>query len=117
MGDTPSNEVNSPACSNDNLHNSPQSIPPSPALRIQSHYQISSHASSASTLPSPVFGPRGNHYRGSKSYSSISASNSPIVMSAYERDEEATAALLMLNQDRRNPSGGRGMSVKDLLSS
>lgn len=38
-------------------------------------------------------------------------------MSAYERDEEATAALLMLNQDRRNPSGGRGMSVKDLLSS
>jgi hypothetical protein len=34
-------------------------------------------------------------------------------------DHEATAALLMLNTDRRSwsrPSGGRGMSVKDLLS-
>ncbi len=31
-------------------------------------------------------------------------------------DHEATAALLMLNTDRRSWSGGRGMSVKDLLS-
>ena len=46
--------------------------------------------------------------------------------SEHELDQEATAALLMLNHDRRNWRGSRegeasrgngGMSVKDLLSS
>lgn len=37
-------------------------------------------------------------------------------MPSPEEDQEATAALLMLNKDRRYPKGGRGMSVKDLLS-
>ncbi len=38
-------------------------------------------------------------------------------MPSPEQDQEATAALLMLNKDRRYPKGVRGMSVKDLLSS
>ena len=44
-------------------------------------------------------------------------------VSSKEADEEATTALMMLNKDRRNTSSsnhsrsGRGMSVKDLLSS
>lgn len=75
---------------------------------------------------------------------SLSASTSPTIMpnnaNNKEQDHEATAALLMLNQDRRSTkggsgsggsgsshastsmntcerAGGRGMSVKDLLSS
>ncbi|KAG9186757.1 hypothetical protein G6011_09865 [Alternaria panax] len=35
---------------------------------------------------------------------------------ADKEDQEATEALMMLNTDRRCWSGGRGMSVKDLLS-
>ena len=92
---------------------SPQSITPSPALDAMSQYQTSSYASSVSTLPSPAFGPQ-RHYQGSFS---LSASTSPTIVPSKEQDQEATAALLMLNKDRRNPKGARGMSVKDLLSS
>lgn len=46
-----------------------------------------------------------------------SASMSPILLpSTKDMDHEATSALLMLNKDRRNPTTGRGMSVRDLLS-
>ncbi|KAI8936586.1 hypothetical protein NX059_006988 [Plenodomus lindquistii] len=42
---------------------------------------------------------------------------SPALLPQPDReDREATAALLMLNTDRRSWSGARGMSVKDLLS-
>lgn len=92
---------------------SPQSITPSPALDAMSQYQTSSYASSVSTLPSPAFGPQ-RHHNGSFS---LSASTSPTIIPSKEQDQEATAALLMLNKDRRNPKGARGMSVKDLLSS
>lgn len=39
-------------------------------------------------------------------------------MPSQDQDQEATAALLMLNQERRDKprEGGRGMSVKDLLT-
>ena len=96
---------------------SPQSITPSPALDAQSHYQTSSYASSVSTLPSPAFGPQRHHHQGSHSHCSLSASTSPTIIPNKEQDQEATAALLMLNKDRRNPKSSRGMSVKDLLSS
>ena len=96
---------------------SPQSVTPSPALDAQSHYQTSSYASSVSTLPSPAFGPQRHHHQGSHSHFSLSASTSPTIIPNKEQDQEATAALLMLNKDRRNPKGARGMSVKDLLSS
>ena len=92
---------------------SPQSITPSPALDALSQYQTSSYASSVSTLPSPAFGPQRHH----QSSLSLSASTSPTIVPSKEQDQEATAALLMLNKDRRNPKGARGMSVRDLLSS
>lgn len=42
---------------------------------------------------------------------------SPALLPQPDReDQEATAALLMLNTDRRSWSGARGLSVKDLLS-
>jgi hypothetical protein len=98
-------------------YRSPQSITPSPALDAQSQYQTSSYASSVSTLPSPAFGPQRHKHYGSQSKFSLSASTSPTIMPSPEQDQEATAALLMLNKDRRYPKGVRGMSVKDLLSS
>jgi len=98
-------------------YTSPHSVTPSPALGAKSHYQNSSYASSISMLPSPAFGPQQHNHRGSQSYFSLSASTSPTIMPSKEQDQEATAALLMLNKDRRNPKGARGMSVKDLLSS
>jgi len=91
-----------------------------------------------SSLPSPVFeGQRGNHPSHHGSFSLTS----PIVAPMIE-DQEATAALLMLNTDRRSwgerggaggggggggldrrgsstgvTSAARGMSVRDLLTS
>lgn len=79
----------------------------------QRHYSYS-----ASATTSPNFGPQPYGYRGS-----ISASNSiltsPALPPQRDLDQEATAALLMLNSDRRGTTGssaGRGMSVRDLLS-
>jgi hypothetical protein len=46
-----------------------------------------------------------------------SALTSPALLPQTDLDQEATAALLMLNTDRRGIQGSRGgMSVKDLLS-
>jgi hypothetical protein len=53
----------------------------------------SSHSAPAFSLASPMLAPQ-----------------------ADREDHEATEALLMLNTDRRSWCGGRGMSVKDLLS-
>ncbi|KAA6410819.1 MAG: hypothetical protein FRX48_05129 [Lasallia pustulata] len=99
------------------------------------HHPISlSYSSAASTIPSPAFGPQEqqNQYsyqRQSQQYQTYnpafahSASTSPALLPMPEgmRDshQEAMAALLMLNTDRRDskPRGiARGMSVKDLLS-
>ena len=92
------------------------SVSDSPAL--SAIHTTSSYASSVATLPSPAFGP--NQYQSGYAHS---ASASPTILpnSAHDADHEATAALLMLNKDRRNPKGispsGRSMSVQDLLSS
>lgn len=78
------------------------------------HYSFS-----ASSTTSPALGPRQYNY--AQSNASIgSALTSPALLPQRDLDQEATAALLMLNTDRRGTQGsisGRGgMSVKDLLS-
>lgn len=100
-------------------YKSPQSTHTSPVLdpTIPSLTSSSSYASTTvSTLPSPAYGPQNTPLHGPRfgGYTT-----SPILLPDPKHpDHEATAALLMLNQqDRRNPSSGRGMSVKDLLSS
>ncbi|OTB05524.1 hypothetical protein M426DRAFT_319795 [Hypoxylon sp. CI-4A] len=70
---------------------------------------------------SPAFGAQGypqqNMGTASASHSTLT---SPALRPQQEVDQEASAALLMLNVDRRGTGNGgsaRGMSVKDLLSS
>ncbi|RYP43289.1 hypothetical protein DL768_010002 [Monosporascus sp. mg162] len=87
----------------------------------QRHYGYSSSTPSAT---SPLCGPRGyGGYTGGTPSASHSTLASPALAPQLE-DQEATAALLMLNADRRGMMGGgsgsgpaRGMSVRDLLSS
>lgn len=82
----------------------------------QRHYSFS-----ASSTTSPALGP--SVYELSRCNTSMSeALTSPALIPQRDRDldHEATAALLMLNSDRRGTHGsapGRGMSVRDLLSS
>ncbi|KAK2010165.1 helix-loop-helix DNA-binding domain-containing protein [Colletotrichum eremochloae] len=87
------------------------------------------HSYSTSTATSPAFGPQ--TYVGYGHGDGLgSALTSPILAPQTDPDQEATAALLMLNNDRRGTVGhastgagvgavriaGRGMSVRDLLS-
>ncbi len=103
----------------------------SPALlaedsrRRQNSYSSTStdkrhYSYSASAGTSPAFGPQGysGYARGSASASaSGSTLTSPPLLPQRDLDQEATAALLMLNSDRRSTNAsGRGMSVRDLLS-
>ncbi|KAL2017541.1 hypothetical protein VTK56DRAFT_1975 [Thermocarpiscus australiensis] len=82
-------------------------------------YRLHGYRTPATT--SPVFGPQAyaDPRHGHSAYGS--ALTSPALLPQRDLDQEATAALLMLNQvDRRTSSSttaGRGMSVKDLLSS
>ncbi|KAI0177136.1 hypothetical protein BJ166DRAFT_15702 [Pestalotiopsis sp. NC0098] len=74
---------------------------------------------SASSAMSPSFGPQSWNYARTVPSASNSTLTSPALLPQRDLDQEATAALLMLNSDRRgmtNPSPARGMSVKDLLS-
>ena len=88
-----------------------------------------SYPSTTSSLPSPAFPPQSyqHNYQNAaqtlhRGECSLSTGTSPTIFpeGLRDADQEATAALLMLNTDRRNPgggrSGGRGMSVRDLLS-
>ncbi|KAJ1333961.1 transcriptional regulator CBF1 [Microdochium nivale] len=94
--------------------------------RQQSYSSISTadrrHYSVSSSLTSPMFRGQGagQDYAASIGSFSHSALTSPALMPQQE-DHEATAALLMLNADRRGTSfstnTARGMSVRDLLSS
>ncbi|MCJ1223644.1 hypothetical protein MMC12_000287 [Toensbergia leucococca] len=102
----------------------PCSIIASPSLGPHNNNQNRpSHTPSLSTLPSPAFGSHHqHHYQAFRPHQyTHSASTSPALLPSAMRDSdhEATAALLMLNQERRNTrtgsSVGRGMSVKDLL--
>jgi hypothetical protein len=86
----------------------------SSATTDRRHYSFS-----ASSTTSPALGP--GQYSYAQSNTSIgSALTSPALLPQRDLDQEATAALLMLNTDRRGTQGsisGRGgMSVKDLLS-
>ncbi|KAI9172130.1 Sterol regulatory element-binding protein [Paramyrothecium foliicola] len=76
---------------------------------------------SASAGTSPAFGPQA-HAPYAPSNASIAGSTltSPALNPQSDLDQEATAALLMLNNDRRGTinsnANGRGLSVRDLLS-
>ncbi|KAL8854612.1 MAG: hypothetical protein Q9221_000647 [Calogaya cf. arnoldii] len=106
-------------------YTSPQSSTTSSALVAFQHQNAMSQNSSLSGLPSPTVGPQISTNPGLYRQYTSSTSTSPALIptSSKEADEEATAALMMLNKDRRNTnssshsSSGRGMSVKDLLSS
>lgn len=80
-------------------------------------YRHYSYSTSAST--SPAFGPvTYNPYAQSNASGVASTLVSPALQPQTDLDQEATAALLMLNNDRRGQSSnGRGLSVRDLLSS
>lgn len=76
---------------------------------------------SASSATSPAFGPQMYGYARGPHSASNSTLTSPALAPQRDMDQEATAALLMLNTDRRGATGtgsgaGRGMSVRDLLS-
>ncbi|KAL6878581.1 hypothetical protein J3F83DRAFT_767978 [Trichoderma novae-zelandiae] len=92
----------------------------------QRHYSYS-----ASTATSPAFGPQLFANNAYNTHGSTSASGStltsPALLPQTDLDHEATAALLMLNSDRRGTAGShhggmnnynnRALSVRDLLSS
>ncbi|KAI1459289.1 hypothetical protein F4805DRAFT_466147 [Annulohypoxylon moriforme] len=96
--------------------------------RQQSYSSVSTeyrhYSYSGPSVTSPAFGPQGGYPQhvgpASASHSTIT---SPALRPQQEMiDQEASAALLMLNVDRRGTPGsgtgpGRGMSVRDLLSS
>ncbi|KAL8736247.1 MAG: hypothetical protein Q9166_000402 [cf. Caloplaca sp. 2 TL-2023] len=106
-------------------YTSPHSTTTSPSLESIQYQKAMSYTSSLSGLPSPAIGPQTSATFGHSRQYTYSSSTSPTLVptSTKEADEEATAALMMLNRDRRNTSSsnnsrsGRGMSVKDLLSS
>ncbi|KAL7786242.1 hypothetical protein V8C37DRAFT_298301 [Trichoderma ceciliae] len=96
----------------------------SSASTDQRHYSYS-----GSTTTSPAFGPQhfasniNSNNIAAYTHSSTSASGStltsPALLPQSDLDQEATAALLMLNSDRRGTANnnGRALSVRDLLSS
>ncbi|KAI0165646.1 hypothetical protein GGR57DRAFT_497118 [Xylariaceae sp. FL1272] len=98
-----------------------QASPPSGRSRQHSyssasteHHRHYSFSTSANT--SPAILPQGYAYSETTSHSALA---SPALRPQVELDHEASAALLMLNSDRRAipTAPGRGMSVRDLLSS
>ncbi|KAI9645007.1 hypothetical protein NHQ30_007044 [Ciborinia camelliae] len=102
--------------------NSPAMFPQDSRHRQDSYSSVSTnhrhYSISTSSTTSPALGPSAYEY--ARSIASVgSAFTSPALMPQRDVDEEASAALLMLNSDRRgtNNSGVRGMSVRDLLSS
>ncbi|CZT05296.1 uncharacterized protein RAG0_11467 [Rhynchosporium agropyri] len=101
---------------------SPALIPQDSRNRQDSYSSVSTdhrhYSFSTSNTTSPALGPVAYDYARSVA-SAGSALTSPAMLPQRDLDQEATAALLMLNTDRRGTHsslGGRGMSVKDLLS-
>ncbi|KAF5026495.1 hypothetical protein F66182_1417 [Fusarium sp. NRRL 66182] len=83
---------------------------------VSTEHRRYSYSVSAGT--SPAFGPQiytAPHYARSEASAPGSALTSPALNPQSELDQEAMAALLMLNNERRD-SKGRGLSVRDLLS-
>lgn len=86
-------------------------IPPQDDRHRQHSYSSVSTGYSYSASASPAFGPQ---VYGGYASAPTSALTSPALNPQNELDQEAMAALLMLNSsDRRK---GRGLSVRDLLS-
>ncbi|QPC75633.1 hypothetical protein HYE68_006385 [Fusarium pseudograminearum] len=101
---------------------SPALPPQDSRHRAQSYSSASTdhrrYSYSVSAGTSPAFGPQiygAPHYARSDASAPGSALTSPALNPQSELDQEAMAALLMLNNDRRD-SKGRGLSVRDLLS-
>jgi len=103
---------------------SPALVPQDRRNRQDSHSSVSTdnrhYSYSTSSTTSPALGPAAYDYARS-SVSVGSNLTSPALLPQRDRDldHEVTAALLMLNTDRRGTHGsisGRGMSVQDLLS-
>ncbi|KAF2761647.1 hypothetical protein EJ05DRAFT_535017 [Pseudovirgaria hyperparasitica] len=100
------------------------SILPSPAFSSSGHtappFPPTGHSTSArfALLTSPALHPQtGNSVQSTNS--NVNDHGKPGLQrdQRMSEDQEATAALLMLNSDRRNwHNGARGMSVRDLLS-
>ncbi|EFY88687.1 HLH transcription factor, putative [Metarhizium acridum CQMa 102] len=102
----------SPALQPDDVRHRQQSY--SSVSTDQRHYSFSTSAGGAS----PAFGPQ-RHGVYSQSSASGSTLTSPALNPQSDLDQEASAALLMLTNDRRgtNPAlNARGLSVRDLLS-
>jgi hypothetical protein len=121
-----SSEAVSPTFTETARSNQP-SISPALVAQDDRHRQYSyssvstdhrNYSFSTASTTSPAFGPQLYVNAPGSSSASNSTLTSPALMPQPE-DQEATAALLMLNADRRGTIGnsGRGMSVRDLLSS
>ncbi|KAI1482367.1 hypothetical protein F4774DRAFT_309935 [Daldinia eschscholtzii] len=85
---------------------------------VSTEYHHYSYSGPSNT--SPAFGPQGYPQHVGTTSTSHSTLTSPALRPQQEIDQEASAALLMLNVDRRGTASsgsGRGMSVRDLLSS
>ncbi|MCJ1318696.1 hypothetical protein MMC15_004026 [Xylographa vitiligo] len=98
---------------------------PSPAMMPSRDGTHNSSYTSISSLPSPAFSarsPQPSYHHAHRPTFPRATEVSPAIMAdaMQDADHEATAALLMLNADRRHTggvrTGGRGMSVQDLLS-
>ncbi len=87
----------------------------SSASTVADHHRHYSYSTSATT--SPAFGPQSGYFVHSNPGSTLT---SPALNPQSDLDHEATAALLMLNTDRRGftaANGRRTVSVRDLLTS
>ncbi|MCJ1243686.1 hypothetical protein MMC30_000883 [Trapelia coarctata] len=113
--------------SQDFLRSTAASTTTSPAMNPSRHNAHNSSYTSISSLPSPAFSAQSYQHSYQDLYRSTftrSTDTSPALLPSalQDADHEATAALLMLNTDRRHSGGGagkkvgRGMSVQDLLS-
>jgi hypothetical protein len=87
------------------------------------HYSFSKSSTASSPSLGPTTTTTAYDYARSAASSAASTLTSPALPPQRDLDQEATAALLMLNTDRRGTQGSpaaaaggaRGMSVKDLL--
>ncbi|KAI8963325.1 hypothetical protein F5Y11DRAFT_356411 [Daldinia sp. FL1419] len=85
---------------------------------VSTEYRHYSYSGPSNT--SPAFGSQGYLQHVGTASTSHSTLTSPALRPQQEIDQEASVALLMLNVDRRGTASGgsgRGMSVRDLLSS
>ena len=102
---------------------SPALLPQDTRRRQHSYSSVSTdhrhYSFSTSAATSPAFGPQQHNgvYAASNGSAIGSALTSPALGPQSDLDQETTAALLMLNTDRRaTTSNGRVVSVRDLLS-